>query len=122
MMVAIIVSLLINNACKKDHAQAVVAPVTPPTTVVDTCSSISFSKTILPIVTNYCAISGCHSAGSQTVLTNYSQLKAVVDNSHLTFSATAVLGTSLDMSARSGLSISQTNEFICWLKNGAPQN
>jgi hypothetical protein len=116
--------LLVYNSCKKDKSQPVVAM----PNAIDTCSAITYSKTIAPIITTSCAIgSSCHGTGSSHVaFTNYASVLAEVSNVKLSYTSSpaAILGKTLDMSGSSyaQLSSSQINQFICWLKNGAPNN
>ena len=123
-LVMLISTALIYSACKKEKAQAVQTTVT----TVDTCASITYSKTISVIVTNYCSTgSGCHGTGSSNgVFTSYAAINSEISNGKLTYSTNpnAVIGKSLDMSGSSyaNLTASQINEFICWLKNGALNN
>ncbi|MEY4876028.1 MAG: hypothetical protein RL708_1177 [Bacteroidota bacterium] len=110
-------------SCVKRQAKLV--KVTTPITVVDTCSSISFSKTILPMVITNCSSSqGCHGNGSSHVaLVDYASLNTEFTTHKLTYTNNAILGKGLDMSTQeASLSTSQINQFICWLKNNAPNN
>ncbi len=121
-MVIVVAALLMNNACKKDKAQAIVATANVP----DTCSAITFTKTIMPIITTSCATgSKCHGAGSShNVYSNYASISSEVTNGFLTVSSNQILGKGIDMTGplNGNLTQSQINQFICWLNSGAPNN
>jgi hypothetical protein len=116
-------TLIIYNSCKKDKTQAVINN-TNTVAAVDSCSSVTYTKVVKAIVLNNCAVTGCHDASSSNGnFTTYAGLKSSYDNKTLSYSSTAILGKNQDMSSNyASLSTSQINEFICWLKNGAPNN
>ena len=86
---------------------------------VASCSGISFSKDISPIIAGRCAISGCHVSwfppGNFTV---FDSLKIKIDNG--TFMLRVIDLKS--MPPRSALSETDLNKIQCWLENGALNN
>jgi hypothetical protein len=57
----------------------------PDTSVCDT-TTVTFSATILPIVSQHCAVSGCHnstSTGNGLIYTHYADLAVVASNGQL---------------------------------------
>jgi hypothetical protein len=78
----------------------------------------SFSTDVDPIVQSYCAVSGCHAAGSTNgpgALTTYQQIF-----NNRSAIRTAVANGSMPQNGR--LSTSQKSAIICWIDNGAANN
>ena len=100
-------------ACKKDKGEA--APV-----VVECTTTISYSVSIVPIVTTKCATaSSCHKAGSVNGdYTTYAGLKAKVDNGSLN-NRVVVTKT---MPSTGPLSDADISTINCWIKQGGLNN
>lgn len=82
---------------------------------VDILSGISLEDDILPIITQNCAISGCH-AGSQSP--NLSTLENIVDRGDRILARTSA-GT---MPPSGKLSDSDISKISCWVNDGKPNN
>jgi len=85
-----------------------------------TCAGVnaSFSKDVLPIVQQRCALGGCHAAGSVNTggaLTNYTEI-----NSKSARIKTSVLNRS--MPKGTSLTTAEIQLISCWISSGAPNN
>lgn len=88
------------------------------TTVDCSGSAKSYTSDVNPIIQSYCAVSGCHAAGSSNgpgALTTYQQ---VFNNS------TSIRNVVLNRTMPQGTSLSsaQINAIVCWIDNGATNN
>jgi hypothetical protein len=78
----------------------------------------TFSGDVSPIISSYCATSGCHAAGSGNgpgALTNYSEI----------FNARSSIRRQVgngSMPQNSTLSNSQKDAIMCWIDSDAPNN
>lgn len=106
------------TACTKDN----ISPTTP--TNVD-CSSLmaSYANDIQPIMNSSCAISGCHVAGfSSGDFTNYSGLKAKVDDGTVKNRTIVQMNMPPANSTGPTLTTAQLDLLNCWIEAGAPEN
>jgi len=80
------------------------------------CELVTFNDTILPIISTYCAISGCHvpGTGRQNFLVN----NTIKDNAEEMKERTQIR----DMPRRGSLTQKQIDQIACWVDNGAPLN
>ena len=78
----------------------------------------TFSGDVSPIISSYCAIPGCHAAGSGNgpgALTIYSEI----------FNARSSIRRQVgngSMPKNNSLSNSQKDAIMCWIDSGAPNN
>jgi hypothetical protein len=87
--------------------------------VPDTCSSVTYSKDIKPLVLARCAINGCHVAGfPMGNFTGYDTLKIKADNGSLRLR----IVTTSSMPPLNPLSEEELNKFTCWMDKGAKNN
>jgi len=107
-------------ACVKDKGY-------PPVPVSGSiCDSVTYSKTIQPIVANKCAIPGCHvpSNGNGYDFTTYAMLKSYTGTGGL--NAQDPIYDHLfiidDMPKTGSLTATEQEEIKCWLQAGAPNN
>lgn len=109
--------LLAMVACTKDIGQS-------PDLVekqINGCDTITFTKHIKPIITNYCATSGCHQAGAQSPdLSN----NAIIQSQALAGRIKARLIDQSDMPPVGSPvpSTDEINMIKCWLEAGSPLN
>lgn len=106
------------TACTKDN----ISPTIP--TNVD-CSSLmaSYANDIQPIMNSSCAISGCHVAGfSSGDFTNYSGLKAKVDDGTVKNRTIVQMNMPPANSTGPTLTTAQLDLLNCWIEAGAPEN
>ncbi len=86
-----------------------------------TCTPVSFSRDINPIIQQNCAISGCHNNGfANGDFTLYSDLKVKVDNG--SFHNSVIDFNAPKMPPAGKLPDAQLNLLQCWLNQGAPNN
>lgn len=116
-IIAIVIIMSAVVACTKDIGPN--PDLIPKTS--ESCDTVTFTKHIRPIVTNYCAISGCHVAGAQSPdLSDDNTLKAQADGGRIKarlidqndmppFGNPAPTGAEIDL-------------IKCWLNAGAPLN
>lgn len=103
------------TACTKDN----ISPTTP------NCSSLmaSYVNDIQPIMNSSCAISGCHVAGfSSGDFTNYSGLKAKVDDGTVNNRTIVQMNMPPANSTGPTLTTAQLDLLNCWIEAGAPEN
>lgn len=74
----------------------------------------SFASTISPIISTYCATSGCHNGSRSPTLTTYASIKAN--------GSSIVSAINRNMPPNGNLSSSQINAITCWVNDGAPNN
>lgn len=80
---------------------------------------ISFVQTIQPIISNNCALSGCHVNGQQRpTLETYEQ---IADNAERIEARTSN-GTMPPSSSGQSLSQLEIDAIACWVGDGAPNN
>ena len=85
----------------------------------DSCPSVTYSKTIGPIISNKCSVSGCHDSGSLTGdFTAYDGLKVSVENGNF---KRKVLDLKT-MPVSGSLSIQELQNIQCWLDQGHLNN
>jgi hypothetical protein len=83
------------------------------------CGTVKFSSTILPLISNKCATSGCHDATSSNgpgPLTNYAQIFA---------SRTSIVAAVTSNRMPQGgpaLSTQEKATLTCWINANAPNN
>lgn len=81
-------------------------------------AAIQFSANVAPIISNSCAISSCHAAGSSNgpgPLTTYAQISAA----KVQIRAAIISGA---MPKSGTLTTAQKNSIICWIDAGAANN
>ncbi len=113
----IFTSLIFLAACTKD-----VGP-NPDlvTKTTNACDSVNFTNNIRPIVTNYCAISGCHVAGAQAPnLSDDNELKAQADGGRI--KARLIDQNDMPPSGNPAPTTDEISLIKCWLDAGAPLN
>lgn len=83
-------------------------------------SNVSFAADIMPILSNGCAVVGCHVQGGSGVglFENYNQVKAKVDDG--SFEQRVIV--QMDMPPSGPLSDCQIDFITEWLSQGAPNN
>ena len=110
------IASVVSVGCLKEHAAAVKTVVTQP----GACDTITYTKHIQPIMTNYCYTPGsvgCHSSGNspRVPLTTYAEVSlqsAAIDNHVFTIQ---------DMPAGGTMSAKELQQLRCWLDNGKKQ-
>lgn len=113
---AVAISLITLIACTKD-----VGP-NPDLVVKPTgCDTITFTKHIKPIITNYCAKSGCHVTGAQSPdfsndLTLQSQAQAGRIKARL------IDQNDMPPAGNPSPTNDEITSIKCWLEAGAPLN
>ena len=105
------------SGCYYDKAQLLY----PNTNATVDCSLISakFTADIKPIITQKCAIAGCHddvSAAGGSVLMTYAQISSSKDRINIR----AVIDKT--MPASGPLSIDERSKIKCWINAGTPNN
>ena len=90
------------------------------------CTNInaSYSNDIEPIISNSCALSGCHVAGfSRGDFTTYEGLKAKVDDGSVKTRAIDQMNMPpANSSGPTSLNDNQLELLTCWIEAGAPDN
>lgn len=82
------------------------------------CSTVTYSQTIVPILSNSCMGSSCHGAGSANGdYTAYAGIRAKVDNG--SFKDRVLDKKNMPPN---GLSKEDLNKMKCWFDAGAPNN
>lgn len=111
-------SLLFLGACAKDVGPD---PALVPKTV-NVCDSVTFSKTIKPIIDANCATSGCHTPGGSGPgdFTTFPDISLKVQNG--SFKARVIDGVPGFMPATGRLPQPEIDKITCWLNAGAPDN
>lgn len=115
---AVIAAILIAGtqaSCYKDSKEALY-----PSNACDT-TNITWNKDIKTIVTNSCALSGCHDASSASggyALNNYAGVKKMTDNAR--FLAVIELGSMPKNSSK--LDPCTINKVRRWINTGALEN
>ena len=109
--------ILLSAACSKD-----IGP--NPDLIVKTssaCDSITFTKHIKPIVTNYCAVSGCHEAGGQSPdLSNDNTLQGQAQAGRI--KARLIDQNDMPPAGSPAPTSDEISYIKCWLEAGAPLN
>lgn len=101
------VSVLFLSACKKNKHE----------TDLTTCTPLSYTNDIRPLLDLHCNNASCHGANQQPVLTYYSAVKSSVDNG--SFEKEVILNRT--MPEGTSLSNEDYDLFNCWLNAGAPE-
>ena len=110
-VLSISVGLINLSACKFDKGEL------PKPQVASMCDSVTYTKTIAPIITKNCI--SCHKSGfSSGDFTTYAGVKQKADASSL---KTKVI-TELLMPPTGPLSVQDRDKIRCWLDNGAKNN
>lgn len=106
--------LLILSSCYKDKEDLLYGDV-----VCDPID-VSFSNDIMPIISNSCAIVGCHVQGGSGngLFENYNQVKTKVDNGSLMQRVVV----DQDMPPSGSLTPCQITYIQQWIEDGAPNN
>ena len=86
------------------------------------CDSITYAKSIHPIMMSQCAIAGCHVSGGSgpTNFTTYAGVKADADNGKLKLRM--IDGNPSMMPLTGKLPDAMISKVQCWLDSGAPNN
>jgi hypothetical protein len=85
------------------------------------CDKITYSKDIEPIITNSCALTGCHIPnGTGSDFTTFDGVKEAADNGSL--KKRMIDGNPSFMPPAGKLPQSDLDKVICWLNAGAPNN
>ncbi len=118
-IIVLLVIILVFSSCYNRKA----ADLYPSTTVCDT-TSVTYSGTILPIMQQHCAISGCHTGpGTANGLDyrQYSDLAVVASNGQL---IPAIKHTGPDPMPKDMpmLDACSINEIVRWVNEGYPNN
>jgi hypothetical protein len=109
-LISVALSLIITVSCKKEKKQTLAS--------ID-CTTVTFSSTVLPIITSNCSGSGCHSSGSSNgELTSHATIKPYVDNGKFKSRVIDIQ----DMPKGGTLTADQLGQINCWLNAGAPNN
>jgi len=124
------------NASKPVDSTSIIQPLTPPPAlpppaIGSSCSAdtVYFTNTILPLLTSYCAMTGCHDgisggdAGDYT-LNTYSGIMKIVSAGNASGSRLVKVISSGSMPPRShtAISSSQLTEITTWINQGALNN
>ena len=80
------------------------------------CKLVTFTATILPIISTSCAITGCHVPG--TGRQNFMDNNTIKNNAEEIKERTQIR----DMPRRGSLTQKQIDQIACWVDNGAPLN
>jgi hypothetical protein len=92
----------------------------------NTCDeTFTFSSRIGPLIQQQCATSGCHSGANPAAslsLTNYNEIKTIVDNGSLVESLNGTNGYSVMPKGTTGLISCDYNAIMNWINAGAPNN
>jgi hypothetical protein len=92
----------------------------------NTCDeTFTFNSRILPLVQQQCASSSCHSGANPAAglsLTNYNEIKAIVDNGSFVSSLTGTNGYSIMPKGTSGLTACDQTAITNWINAGALNN
>lgn len=106
--------IVLHTSCYKDNKETMY----PSPTICDT-SNVTFSKDIMPIVSNSCAKSGCHdnssSAGS---LTSFNDVKAIALDGRFV----AYINSGYMPKGASKLDACTINKITAWVNAGALNN
>lgn len=84
---------------------------------------VSYANDIVPIVTNHCAISGCHdntAAVTTGNFTNYAEIAERANNGKIT-TQVFDLGA-MPQAPGEPLTDGQKDTLRCWIEDGAPDN
>jgi hypothetical protein len=86
------------------------------------CDTVTYAKSIQPIIQTQCAIQGCHVSGGSgpTNFSTYAGVKLDVDNGNL--KKRMIDGNPSIMPASGKLPDAMINKVQCWLDAGAPNN
>jgi hypothetical protein len=87
-------------------------------------NTFTFTSRIAPLVAQQCA-SGCHEGANPSAglsLTNYDEIKAIVDNGGFAGSLDGSNGYSIMPKGTSGLSACDKTAVNAWITAGAPNN
>lgn len=108
-----VMASIVTVGCLKDQAAQVKTVVTQP----GACDTITYTKHIQPIMTNYCQGSGCHSSNQspRVPLTTYAEVSlqaASIDNHVFSIG---------DMPMGASMSAAELQQLRCWLDNGKKQ-
>jgi len=112
---AIAISLITVTSCTKDVGpNPDLLPKAP-----QGCDTITFTKHIKPIMTNYCAISGCHEPGAQS--------PDLTDDNTIHNQADLIKMRVIDLHNMPPVGYpapteEEINSIKCWLNAGAPLN
>jgi hypothetical protein len=79
------------------------------------CDTISWEKHILPLISNSCAVSGCHDGIARLDWRDYDEVKK---SSQLIRIKTQDRSMPVDAT----LSLKQIETISCWVNKGAPDN
>lgn len=81
--------------------------------------SVSFSSDIWPLISNNCAISGCHVNGQQLpTLENYQQ----ISQNAQTIKTKTGNGTMPPDGSGKSLTLEEINQIACWVDSGTQNN
>lgn len=109
--------LFLLSACTKD-----VGP--NPDLVIQTtnkCDSVSFTLNIKPIITNYCATSGCHVLGAQSPnFSDDNEVKSQADGGRI--KARLIDQNDMPPAGNASPTSEEISLIKCWLDAGAPLN
>lgn len=108
------------QACLTDKGE--VPTVEPDPTLCDSLA-VTYTNDIVPIVTNHCAIGGCHdnfAAPTTGNFTNYTELAERANNGKLKTEVFDLGRMPLDPGPP--LSVEQKQALQCWMDDGAPNN
>ncbi len=99
------------NGCYFDNEEELY-----PTTNCNT-NQVTFSNTISPLITNSCATTGCHVAGTgRVLLTNYAEIKTVIN------AVEKRTITDKNMPPSGSLSVCDLSKLKKWIDEGVPNN
>ncbi len=120
--IVILSSTVLIAACTKNNSGTGGTPGggggTTPFTPDCNGAAIQFTANVSPIISNSCALSSCHAAGSSNgpgPLTTYAQINAA----RVQIRAAVLSGA---MPKSGTLTAAQKNSIICWIDAGAPNN
>lgn len=106
-------------SCTFDKAEKVEEK--PPLTLCDSLD-VTYAGVIKPLITNRCAISGCHVSGfSAGDFTSYQGLKDVIDQGS-TFRTRIIIDKDMPPAGATTLSDEERQKIDCWLNDGAQNN
>jgi hypothetical protein len=111
--VTLLLSTLITYSCSKDKVMMSKEPI-----VMSDCQdTISFSQTILPMISDNCF--SCHNSGTQPTLNNHSNIS---NSASLILKTMRGDGVSLMPQGGPALPDSLIQQFACWFMQGKQNN
>ncbi|MDP3556965.1 MAG: hypothetical protein Q8T03_06285 [Bacteroidota bacterium] len=117
-ILGVIITLAVFSSCTKDLGKPT------PIVQIDSCTTdISYTKQIVPLINQSCALSGCHVTGGYKSFSDHNSLKSVIDNTS-SFVSRFKPGGGMPPSYSTGppLTDCQISKLESWIKQGALNN